>query len=162
MRVRRATRTDIPAMLELHREASTSPWTRGHYESLFRTDAPELSSYFVLVVECPSESRNVTGSSPTSQIVAHLVALCVDRDWELQYVVVGKEFRLRGLATLLLNQLIEHARSSNARAIFLEVRESNYSARGLYRRVGFEETGLRKGYYSNPSEDAILCSLRLY
>src|ERR1700726_1325257 len=98
MRVRRATRADIPAMLELHREASTSAWTRGHYESLFRTDAPELSSYFVLVVEYPSESRNATGSTPTSQIVAHLVAHCVDREWHLQYVVVRKRFQGRRLA----------------------------------------------------------------
>jgi ribosomal-protein-alanine acetyltransferase len=149
-------------MMELHREASTSAWTRGHYESLFRADALELSSYFVLVVEDPSESRNETASTPTSQIVAHLVALCVDRDWELQYVVVGKEFRLRGLATLLLNELIEHARSRNAKAIFLEVRESNQSARALYRKAGFDEAGLRKSYYSHPPEDAILCRLRLY
>jgi [ribosomal protein S18]-alanine N-acetyltransferase len=149
-------------MLELHREASTSAWTQGQYESLFRADAPELSSYFVLVVEDPSESRNVTGYTPTSQIVAHLVALCVGRDWELQYLVVGEKFRLRGLATLLLNELIEYARSRNARAIFLEVRESNQSARALYRKLGFEETGLRKSYYSDPPEDAILCSLRLY
>jgi ribosomal-protein-alanine acetyltransferase len=149
-------------MLELHREASTSAWTREHYESLFRTDAPELSSHFVLVVEDPSQSRSVTGSTPTFQIVAFLAAHRVDRDWELQYVVVKKKYRLRGLATLLLNQLIEHARSSNAEAIFLEVRESNQSARALYRKLGFEEAGLRKGYYSNPPEDAILCNLRLY
>jgi [ribosomal protein S18]-alanine N-acetyltransferase len=162
MRVRRATRSDIPAMLEFHREASTSAWTRGHYESLFGTDAPVISTYLVLVVEYPSESRNIAGFTPTSQIVAHLVALRVDRDWELQYVVVSKKFRRRGIATLLLNELIEHARSKSAKAIFLEVRESNQSARALYRNAGFEETGFSKSYYSNPAENAILCQLKLY
>lgn len=167
MRVRRATRTDIPVMLELARESPTSPnWSQEHYENLFRASPPELSRYFVLVAEVaeedPSESGSGTASAPTSPIVAYLAAHCLDRDWELQYVVVGKKFRLRGLATLLVNQLIEHARSRNARSIFLEVRETNQSARALYRKLGFEETGLRKGYYSSPPEDAILCNLSLY
>ena|ERR1700693_1147744 len=149
-------------MLELHREASTSAWTRGHYESLFRTDAPELSSYFVLVVEYPSESRNVTGSTPTSQIVAHLVAHCVDREWHLQYVVVRKRFQGGRLATRLLDKLIAEARAKNGSCIFLEVRDSNQSARALYRKMGFEEMSVRKGYYPETAEDAILCRLRLY
>lgn len=148
-------------MLELHREASTSAWTRGHYESLFRTDAPELSSYFVLVVEAPSESSIVTGSTPTSQIVGHLVAHCVEREWHLQYVVVRKGFQGRRLATRLLNELIAEARAKNGSCVFLEFRESNQSARALYRRMGFEETSVRKGYYPETGEDAILCRLRL-
>ena len=60
----------------------------------------------------------------------------------------------------LLNELIAHARAKNGSGIFLEVRESNQSARGLYRKMGFEETGRRKGYYANPAEDAILGRLK--
>ncbi len=101
-------------------------------------------------------------SGQTSPIVAYLAAHCVDREWELQYIVVSRKFRRRSLATLLLNELVEHARSRNADAIFLEVRESNQAARALYCKVGFTETGLRKSYYSNPAEDAILCRLSLY
>jgi ribosomal-protein-alanine acetyltransferase len=141
---------------------TSSNWSNEHYESLFRTTAPELSKDFILVAEDPPESRSATVSTPTSPLLAYLVAHCVDREWELQYVIVAKRFRRRGLATLLLNELVEHARSGNANAIFLEVRESNQSARALYRKLGFQETGVRKSYYSTPPEDAILCSLRLY
>jgi ribosomal-protein-alanine acetyltransferase len=148
-------------ILKLESPASSN-WSNERYESLFRTTAPELSRYFVLVAEDPFESRSATVSAPTSPILAYLVAHCVDSEWELQYIVVAKSFRRRGLATLLLNELVEHARARNVSAIFLEVRESNQSARALYRKLGFQETGVRKSYYSNPSEDAILCSLRVY
>lgn len=159
MRVRWATRADIPAMLELHRGASTSAWSREQYESLFRTDAPELSNYFVLVVEDLSKSSSVIRFAPTSPIVAHLVAQCIDREWHLQYVVVRNRSQRHGLATLLLNEFVEHARDNNASAICLEVRQSNQSARALYRKFGFVETGSRKGYYPDPTEDAILYRL---
>jgi [ribosomal protein S18]-alanine N-acetyltransferase len=55
-----------------------------------------------------------------------------------------------------------HARAQRGSGIFLEVRESNQSARALYRKVGFKETGLRRSYYADPTEDAILCRLSLY
>lgn len=164
--MRRATRTDIPAMLELHREASTSAWSPEHYESLFRTDAPELSSYFVLVVEDPSESKSVFEAavpSPAvpSPIVAHLVAHCVDSEWQLQYIVVAKKFQRRGVGIFLLKEFISFVRATAGRRVFLEVRESNQSARRLYHILGFKETGLRKRYYPNPPEDAILYQLSL-
>jgi [ribosomal protein S18]-alanine N-acetyltransferase len=163
MHIRQATPTDIPDMVELERENPTSVnWSHEHYESLFGTTALELSEYFVFVAEDSSESNGVTVPPPPSPIVAYLAARRVDRDWELQYIVVAKKSRHRSLATLLLNELIEKARSKSANAIFLEVRESNQSARAFYRKAGFEETGLRKSYYSDPPEDAILCRLMLY
>jgi ribosomal-protein-alanine acetyltransferase len=150
-------------MVELENENPNSAnWSHEHYQSLFRTTAPELSKYFVLVADEPSESKDVTGSAPAAPIVAYLAAQCVDREWELHYVVVAKKSRRRGLATLLLNELVEHARSENANAIFLEVRESNHGARALYRKMGFEEMDVRKSYYPDTAEDAILCRLRLY
>ena len=86
----------------------------------------------------------------------------VDSDWEVQYIVVAKEFRRRGMGTRLLNEFISYVRSTSGRRIFLEVRESNQGARRLYSALGFEETGLRKSYYANPVEDAILYLLSLY
>jgi [ribosomal protein S18]-alanine N-acetyltransferase len=161
VRIRRATPTDIPLMVELERENPTSAnWSHEHYESLF--GIPELSKYFVLVAEDPSESRSVTVSAPTSPIVAYLAAHCLDSDWELQYIAVAKESRRRGVGTYLLNEFISLVRATSGSRIFLEVRESNQSARAFYRKAGFEETGSRKSYYSDPSEDAILCRLRLY
>ena len=100
-------------------------------------------------------------SSIVCQLIAFLVARRVDTGWELENIVVAGKFRQRGVGSRLLSEFIAHARTENGSGIFLEVRESNQSARVLYQRVGFEQTGLRKGYYANPAEDAILYRLTL-
>ena len=53
------------------------------------------------------------------------------------------------------NSLLRLAREASAARVFLEVRESNQAARGLYSKLGFRETGSRPAYYSHPVEDAI-------
>ncbi len=163
MRIRRATPSDIPAMVELERQSRTSAnWSHEHYQSLFRTTPRELSENFVVVVEDPSESKSLTVSAPPFPIVAYLAARRVDSDWEVQYIVVAKEFRRRGVGTRLLNEFISYVRTTGGTRIFLEVRESNQGARRLYTAFAFEELGLRKSYYANPAEDAILYGLSLY
>ena len=165
VRIRRATAADIPAMLQLEREIPTSAnWSHEHYKSLFTTTTSGSSVYLILALEDSTQSED-SGSVPisprTSPILAYLVAHCIDRDWELQYIVVAKKFQRRGLATLLLQELVQNARSQNAQAIFLEVRESNQSARALYKKAGFEPSGQRKNYYPNPRENAVLLRLPL-
>jgi len=56
----------------------------------------------------------------------------------------------------LLGTLMATARETHSDSVFLEVRESNTVARRLYEKAGFQETGRRKSYYTNPTEDAIL------
>lgn len=56
-----------------------------------------------------------------------------------------------------MEALLDEARQ-NGEAVFLEVRESNMAARRLYEKLGFAETGRRRGYYANPPEDAVLYS----
>jgi len=60
-----------------------------------------------------------------------------------------------------MEALLVQARQTNSDAVFLEVRESNTAARRLYQKLGFEETGRRKSYYSNPVEDAVLYTRHL-
>jgi [ribosomal protein S18]-alanine N-acetyltransferase len=161
LRVRRATRADIPAMWQLHRESSTSAWSHGHYENLFGTAAPEQAGYFTLVAEDSTELRSVAESSPCSLVVAHLVAHHVLDEWQLQYTVVARSLQRRGVGSYLLKEFISHVKRTGGSRILLEVRESNEIARHLYHALGFRKTGLRKGYYSDPPEDAILYELNL-
>jgi [ribosomal protein S18]-alanine N-acetyltransferase len=93
--------------------------------------------------------------------VGSLVAHRVDTEWELENIVVAGKFRRSGFGSLLLNELIEQVRTTKGECIFLEVRESNYSARGLYEKHSFKPVGSRRGYYSNPFEDAVLYKLGL-
>ena len=96
-----------------------------------------------------------------SQLVGFLVAHKMDDEYELENVVVSPEARQRGIGRLLVTQLLVHSRETHALSIFLEVRESNQAARALYEKFEFRTAGLRKNYYSNPQENAVLYRLML-
>jgi ribosomal-protein-alanine N-acetyltransferase len=82
-------------------------------------------------------------------------------EWEIENAVVAPEFRRRGVGHDLIRELLRQAQMASGTAVWLEVRESNFAARGLYEKHGFRETGRRRAYYEDPSEDAVLYSLRL-
>jgi ribosomal-protein-alanine N-acetyltransferase len=141
-------------MMNLDRQTpAAAHWSRQEYRVLFATSSEQRpSERFALVVEDDGDA---------SEILAFLVANRIDAEWELENLVVAAVARRQGLGTRLLNEFITHVRNEKGSAIFLEVRESNQNARALYRKAGFEETGLRKSYYADPAEDAILCRLSL-
>ena len=80
---------------------------------------------------------------------------------ELESVVVAPEQRRHGLARALCLAAMQWARAHGARTMMLEVRAGNGAARSLYASLGFVEQGVRKGYYREPVEDAVLLSARL-
>ena len=110
----------------------------------------------ILVAELPDENQAAIATTTDPKIIASLVAQRVDTEWELENIVVAEQFRRRGIGRRLLTEFMEHARYQNGKAVFLEVRESNQNARALYGKLGFETAGVRKAYYSNPLEDAVL------
>ena len=77
---------------------------------------------------------------------------------EIQIIdlVIQEQYRQQGYATKLLQELLYLARTSGCSKIFLEVRVSNLAARNLYNKFDFVETGQRKAYYQEPTEDAVL------
>lgn len=160
LRVRRANSADIPVMMTLERQsASAAHWSPQQYGTLF-TSAQQQSERLAWVVD--DESGGPTkAASKAPAILGFLVAHRIDPEWELENIVVAETARRRGVATSLLAELVGYAQAERSSGIFLEVRESNQGARALYRKSGFEERGLRKSYYSNPTEDAILCLLSL-
>jgi ribosomal-protein-alanine N-acetyltransferase len=154
LHVRRATAADIPAMMDLERQsASAAHWSAQQYESLFVTVSGQQQSERVAWI--------VEAARGAPEIQAFLIAHRVDAEWELENIVVAANARRKGVGAGLLSELVEYARTARGAEIFLEVRESNAGARSLYRKMGFEEKGLRKSYYSDPAEDAILCRLKL-
>jgi [ribosomal protein S18]-alanine N-acetyltransferase len=148
-------------MIDLERDSpAAGHWSRHQYEALFVTPNHSQSQRLAWVVEEEGGAQPKGISPATPGIVAFLITHKVDAEWELENIVVAATARRRGIGERLLGELIEHVRSAQGSEIFLEVRQSNHDARALYRKMGFEETGLRSGYYSYPPEDAILCRLR--
>lgn len=76
--------------------------------------------------------------------------------YEILNLAVDARVRRAGIATMLVRDVLSRLRGE----IFLEVRESNSGARKLYRRLGFQEAGLRHNYYSDPGESAIVMKLQ--
>lgn len=148
-------------MMALERQISNAArWSQRQYDEMFPVtdDAPKR---FAWIVESDSATITQNASGEITQTLGFLIAHRIDAEWELENIAVAPSVRRQGIAARLLNELISHASIEHGSAIILEVRESNHPARALYCKLGFEETGLRKSYYSNPREAAILCQLKL-
>ena len=150
MLIRPATPADIAAMMRLVNHSSTAAhWSRQQYELVFGQDAPRRAAW---IIENEGKEAQLQGF-----LVAHEVA----GEWEIENIIIEERVRRQHLGTRLLFELLAVARAERAQAIFLEVRESNQAARAFYERRGFQQSGRRARYYSQPDEDAITYRLNL-
>lgn len=141
--IRAAVVSDLPAMMALEKRAATAAhWSAEQYAALFR-DPGRVA----LIMQGESELQGF------------VIARGVGKEWEIENIAIAGPARRRGLGTRLLGELLDLARTKGAAAIFLEVRESNQAARGLYKKWAFLESGRRPRYYKDPEEDAILYRL---
>ena len=76
-------------------------------------------------------------------------------------LAVHPDLRRRGFGRNLIQEVRKFAESSRAKRLLLEVRRSNFSAQNLYRELGFSPIGVRRGYYEDTSEDALVMELIL-
>jgi ribosomal-protein-alanine acetyltransferase len=163
--IRSASPADITFMIALDRMSPTAGhWTEQQYIQLFELDENEtkrliLIAENVIAGDTAQEVKNANkknNGASDSRNVGFLVARQISPDWELENIVVAPTSRRSGLGKRLLEELLTYARQTNSESVFLEVRESNWAARALYEKTGFQQNGRRKSYYSDPSEDAIL------
>ena len=138
--LRRATKSDIPALLEI--ELASFPQPHWPAKDFLKFDT------IVAVID-----HRVAGFIVVREILAGDKNRQSER--EILNIAVAPSFRRRGVATLLLRNELR----SNA-VYFLEVRKSNSAARKLYSRQGFVEVGRRKEYYRNPTETAIVMQVK--
>jgi ribosomal-protein-alanine N-acetyltransferase len=136
---------DLEQVLLIEQAAYPFPWTRGIFEDCLRVGY----SCWVL-----AQGRWVLGYGVMSTAVgeAHVLNLCVRPDRQRE-----------GLGRRLLDHLLRLARGHHADIALLEVRPSNRGALALYRAAGFNEVGVRRGYYPghNGREDALILALDL-
>ncbi len=131
-------------VLEIEKECFSAPWSRESFEYEL---ANEYARLFVALCG--------------GAVIGYISAFNVSGEVSLGNLAVKKEYRKAGVATALLNKLESVSRAQNAEFITLEVRASNEAAIRLYDKLGFVRSGLRKGFYQNPSEDAILMKKEL-
>lgn len=92
----------------------------------------------------------------TGKIVGYAVLWCILDQGEIANLAIQPNRRGERLGARLLDETLQVASRRGVRSVFLEVRESNAAARHLYAVRGFREIGLRKGYYDQPTEDALV------
>ena len=130
---------DLEQVMEIERELFHVPWTReGFFTFLTREDA------MFLVVE------------EKEQILGYCGLLMVLDEGDITNVAVRRDRQKEGIGNFLMESLIRLAAERGVTTIHLEVRVGNDRAIRLYERNGFTRDGIRKGYYSDPTEDALL------
>jgi [ribosomal protein S18]-alanine N-acetyltransferase len=139
-----ATRDDLDAVVGLEVVAFADPWTRMAFEAALK----ERHARFRV-------ARTAEG------VIGYVIAWFVLDEGEIANLAVAPTARRRGVARALLEHIIGEARGSGLARLFLEVRESNATARALYNSLRFEPVARRPRYYRKPVEDAIVLRLEL-
>jgi [ribosomal protein S18]-alanine N-acetyltransferase len=141
--LRRLMLDDLGEIEEIERRSYPTPWSR----SMFAGELAKPSSICLGAFEADDEDGALVGYL--------IVSRYVDA-WHVMNVAVDPEQRGRGVATMLLERLFEFTADDARRGYTLEVRVTNRKAIGLYERLGFRSRGLRRGYYTDNREDALI------
>jgi ribosomal-protein-alanine N-acetyltransferase len=136
--IRRLSYADLPQVIAIERRSFPTPW-----------------SLAMFVLELSKPSGICLAATRTGDLVGYLVCSRYDRVWHLMNVAIDPADRRQGLATALLQELLDRVADERAQYT-LEVRQSNEGAIELYRRFGFRAAGLRRRYYQDNGEDALI------
>lgn len=138
--LRRIDVADLDAVLEIERASYRTPWSKAMF-------AAELAKPGSLALGAYLESGELVGYAVVSRYVDA---------WHVMNVAVAPAYRRRGIARVLLERLFEVTDDGSRRGHTLEVRVSNTAAIRLYEQLGFERRGIRRGYYTDNREDALI------
>ena len=131
---------DLDAVEAIEQSSYPTPWSRAMFVA-------ELRKPGSLALGAFADGETLVGYAFVSRYVDA---------WHVMNVAVASEFRGRGIATALLGRLFEVTATDARRGYTLEVRVSNTEAIRLYERLGFEPRGIRRAYYTDNREDALI------
>ena len=138
--LRRLETRDLDGVEAIERESYPTPWSRSMFDAELRKPSSLALGAF-------------TGDD---ELVGYaFVSRYVDA-WHVMNVAVADSYRRRGIASALLERLFAVTESDPQRGYTLEVRVSNTGAIRLYEQLGFEARGIRRGYYTDNREDALI------
>lgn len=141
VRIRSAVPSDLPGLVSLEQACFAIPWSE---ESLRQ----ELTAN--------PAARCIVAQSPDGFLAGYAAMWSVLDEGQITNIAVDPAWRRLGIGRDLLQALIHLAEKEGLASLFLEVRLGNTAARRLYESSGFTEVGLRRAYYADNSEDAII------
>ena len=131
---------DIPSVVEIEKESFATPWTTEAFEhELTKNDH---ANYVVAVYE--------------GEVIGHCGMWIVVDECHITNVAVRKHLRGNGIGEALMKESIALCIEKEVRLMTLEVRMSNITAQNLYRKLGFQDGGIRKNYYTDDHEDGLV------
>ena len=154
--IRPLTYSDLPQVLAIERRSFPTPWSL----SMFVLELSRPSGICLAVTEAGEAASVGTGDgrirarAGQRRLLGYLICSRYADDWHIMNIAIDPSARRRGLATALLEELF--ARAGRDRAYTLEVRTTNGPAIALYERFGFRPAGVRKRYYQDTGEDALV------
>ena len=144
IRVRTITKEDIDIVDRLEHIGFSEPWPRSAFEEIVdKKDA----QYYV--------AQNEAG-----EILGGCAMFFIAGEGDITNVAVFPEYRNQGIATKLLQYVVEDGRKHGLVEFTLEVRVGNKPAIRAYEKVGFESEGIRRNFYSHPKEDSLIIGIR--
>ena len=144
--IREMTQQDLDEVLQIEGASFPSPWSRTLFER-------ELST--------PFARSFVAQAAQGKELLGYLCFWLVDREAHILNLAVHPQHPKRGIGTLLLGHGIDYCRQYGVQLVTLEVRRSNYKAISLYRNFHFQPQGIRRRYYTDSGEDAVVMGLVL-
>ncbi|MRX72761.1 ribosomal-protein-alanine N-acetyltransferase [Bacillus lacus] len=143
--IRKMTLHDIDAVYEIEHLSFSLPWKK---ESFYNELTNNLfATYFVAI-----DGEKVIGYCGLWVVMEHA---------QITNIAVLPTYRGKGIGEHLLGNAMDAARNAGSDTLSLEVRVSNHQAQGLYRKLGFQPGGIRKQYYTDNLEDAIVMWVKL-
>jgi ribosomal-protein-alanine N-acetyltransferase len=130
---------DLAAIEAIEKRAYPTPWSR----SMFASELAKPTSICL-------------GAFEDGRLVGYTINSRYVDAWHVMNVAVDPDYHRRGIATALLNRLFDLTARDERRGYTLEVRVSNQDAIDLYEKLGFESRGVRRGYYTDNREDALI------
>lgn len=141
--IQKMNESHLGQLAKLEAECFSTPWS----ENALREElGNEYARFFVALCD--------------GRVAGYIGAHNVVGEVYITNVAVFSDFRRQGIGEALIKALILQAFSENAEFITLEVRKTNVGAINLYSKMGFKEVGIRKNFYENPREDALLMTYR--
>lgn len=138
--LRKMSPDDIDEVYEIEKMSFVTPWSRESFEmEMFNNN---MARYVVAEVD--------------GKVVAYGGMWMVLDEAHITNIAVHPDYRGQKIGEKIVQELLQTARENKAARITLEVRVSNQAARNLYKKLGFEDCGIRKGYYADTGEDAVI------
>jgi ribosomal-protein-alanine N-acetyltransferase len=140
VRIREMSPSDLDGVMAIEEVSFPTPWSR----EMFLEDFPR------------DFSDTLVAAGAEDEVLGYAVCWTLAGESHLLNIAVHPARRGRGIGRALLSECIRRAAGAGASRVFLEVRAGNEAAQRLYRSMGFEFRGIRKGYYTDTGEDAVI------